>query len=162
MASAADIRIDAAVTAGDFDLARVLVQEYVDWLGVDLCFQNYEAEFAALDTFYGPPMGRLFLAWVDGKAAGCIGVHALAAPGEGELKRLFVRPEYRGLGLGRALVERAIAAAREIGYRRLRLDTWPPRMPEAEALYRGFGCEITPPYYNNPVEGVIFLKLELA
>lgn len=161
MATMADIRIDVAASAGDFDRARELIREYADWLGVDLCFQDYEAELAALDRIYLPPMGRMFLARVGDAVAGCMGVRPLSAPGEGELKRLYVRPAYRGLGLGRALIGQSVAAAREIGYRLLRLDTWPPKMPEAEAIYRSLGCVETPPYYNNPVEGVIFLRLDL-
>lgn len=162
MVTDAKFHIGAATTREDFRLARALIEEYADWLGVDLCFQDYETEIAELDRVYAPPMGRLFLASVQGDVAGCVALRPLHTPGEGEMKRLFVRPAFRGLGLGRALAERSIAAAREIGYRRLRLDTWPPKMPEAQAMYRRLGCVETPPYYHNPVEGVIFLKLELA
>ncbi len=156
-----DIRIKLAETPQDFAVARDLIQEYADWLGVDLCFQNYEEELARLDAIYSPPTGRLYLAMKGEGAAGCIGLRALDAPGEGELKRLYVRPACRGLGLGKALVQRAIDAARQIGYRLLRLDTWPPRMPEAQAMYRRLGCVETPPYYNNPVPGVVFMQLDL-
>jgi GNAT superfamily N-acetyltransferase len=138
-----------------------LIQEYADWLEVDLCFQDYDAELAGLETYYGPPTGRLYLAKVDGTAAGCMAVRALPVAGEGELKRLYVRPDCRGLGLARLLMERTIAAGREIGYRLLRFDTWPERMPEPQAMYRRFGFVETPPYYNNPVKGVIFMKLDL-
>jgi carbonic anhydrase len=155
-----DIRIELTQSPEAFAMARGLIQEYADWLGVDLCFQNYDEELANLETVYGPPTGRLYLATKDGDAAGCIGLRALA-PGEGELKRLYVRPAYRGLGLGKTLVDRSIEAAREIGYMLLRLDTWPPRMPEAQEMYRRLGCVETPPYYHNPVPGVVFMALDL-
>lgn len=157
----ADIRIETAETPEAFAVARELIQEYADWLGVDLCFQDYEEELANLDTVYGPPSGRLYLAMKGDEAAGCVGLRALEAPGEGELKRLYVRPAFRGLGLGRALVQRSIDAARRIGYRLLRFDTWPPRMPEAQDMYRRLGCVETPPYYHNPVPGVVFMRLDL-
>ena len=155
------IRIETAKTPEAFATGRALIQEYADWLGVDLCFQDYDEELANLDTVYGPPAGRLFLALAQDRAAGCIGLRPLDEPGEGEIKRLYVRPGYRGRGLGKTLVQRTIDAAREIGYRRLRLDTLPPRMPEARALYRSFGCVETEPYYYNPVPGVVFMRLDL-
>jgi GNAT superfamily N-acetyltransferase len=161
MAAMKDIRIEVATTPAQFDSARELILEYADWLAVDLAFQDHETEIADIERVYGPPMGRLYLATVDGAVAGCMAVHPLPAPGEGELKRLYVRPAFRGLGLARMLMERTIEAAREIGYRCLRFDTWPERMPEPQAMYRRLGCVETPPYYDNPVEGVIFMKLDL-
>lgn len=162
MAAMKDIRIEVATTPVQFDSARELILEYADWLAVDLAFQDHETEIADIERIYGPPMGRLYLATVDGAVAGCMAVHPLPAPGEGELKRLYVRPAFRGLGLARMLMERTIEAAREIGYRCLRFDTWPERMPEPQAMYRRLGCVETPPYYDNPVEGVIFMKLDLT
>jgi putative acetyltransferase len=156
-----DVVIRLAELPADFAKARELIREYADWLAVDLAFQNHDTELAEIETYYGPPDGCLNLATVSGEAAGCMAVHALNAPGEGELKRLYVRPAYRGLGIGRALFERTISAARGIGYRCLRFDTWPERMPEIQAMYRRFGCIETPPYYDNPVKGVIFMKLDL-
>ena len=150
-----------AETDSDFDLARHLIEEYADWLGVDLGFQKFDAELAALDTMYAPPEGRFFIASRGGDVAGCIGLRALPTEGDGEMKRLYVRSGFRGLGIGRALVERTVAAARDIGYRRLLLDTWPPKMPEAQTLYRSYGCEQIPAYYNNPVPGVVFFQLVL-
>jgi carbonic anhydrase len=158
---AAGISIETAKTPEAFETGRALIREYADWLGVDLCFQGYEEELTALDTVYGPPAGRMFLALARGQAAGCIGLRPLAEPGVGEMKRLYVRPAYRGHGLGRALVQRTIDAAREIGYRRLLFDTWPPRMPEAQEMYRRIGCVETEPYYHNPVPGVVFMRLDL-
>ena len=155
------ITIETAATPEAFATGRALIREYADWLAVDLCFQGYDDELANLDAVYGPPAGRFFLALVGGQTAGCIGLRKMAAPGEGEVKRLYVRPDYRGLGLGKTLMQRTIAAAREIGYRCLRLDTLPPRMPEAQAMYRRLGCVETPPYYHNPVPGVVFMRLDL-
>lgn len=155
------ITIEVAKTPQAFETGRGLIREYADWLGVDLCFQGYEEELANLDTVYGLPAGRLFLALEEEKAAGCIGLRPLAEPGVAEMKRLYVRPAYRGQGLGKALVRRTIDAAREIGYRRILFDTWPPRMPEAQEMYRRLGCVETPPYYHNPVPGVVFMRLDL-
>ena len=155
------ITIETAKTPEAFEAGRTLIREYAAWLGVDLCFQGYEEELAALDTVYGPPAGRLFLALAGDRAAGCIGLRPLAAPGDAEMKRLYVRPAYRGFGLGKALVRRTIDAARAIGYRRLLFDTWPPRMPEAQEMYRRLGCVETEPYYHNPVPGVVFMRLDL-
>jgi GNAT superfamily N-acetyltransferase len=155
------MRIETAATPEAFATARGLIQEYADWLGVDLCFQNYDEELANLESVYGPPAGRLYLAMNGGEAAGCIGLRALDAPGEGEIKRLYVRPAGRGMGLGKLLVEHAIGAARQIGYGVLRFDTWPSRMPEAQAMYRRLGCVETPPYYHNPVPGIVFMRLDL-
>ena len=155
------ITIETAATAEAFATGRALIREYADWLGVDLCFQGYDEELANLESVYGPPDGRLFVALMEDEAAGCIGLRPLAAREDGEMKRLYVRPAYRGLGLGKALVQRTIDAARAIGYRRLLFDTWPPRMPEAQAMYRRLGCVEIEPYYHNPVPGVVFMRLEL-
>jgi len=155
------VQIRLATTPADFDAARALIREYAAWLAVDLAFQDHDRELAEIETVYGPPSGRLLLATVRGEAAGCMAVHAWKAPGEGELKQLYVRAAYRGLGIGQALLDRTLAAAREIGYRCLRFDTWPERMPEAQAMYRRLGAVETPPYYDNPVKGVIFMKLDL-
>jgi carbonic anhydrase len=155
------ITIETAAAADAFAAGRALIREYADWLAVDLCFQGYDEELANLETVYGAPDGRFFLARVDGEPAGCIGLRKMAAAGEGEVKRLYVRPDCRDLGLGRTLMQRTIEAAREIGYRCLRFDTLPPRMPEAQAMYRRLGCVETPPYYHNPVPGVVFMRLDL-
>jgi len=156
-----DVRIGLAATPAEFAIARELILEYAAWLEVDLAFQNHDTEVAEIETYYGPPKGCLYLATVRGEPAGCMALHAWTAPGEGELKRLYVRPAYRGLGIGKELLDLTIAAAREIGYRCLRFDTWPERMPEAQEMYRRLGSVETPPYYDNPVQGVIFMKLDL-
>jgi len=157
----ADFATEEAQTPEDIAAVRALVLEYAAWLDVDLCFQNFDAEMADLAAAYAPPSSRLYLVRVAGEPAACIGLRPLAAVGEAEVKRLYVRPAFRGRGIARALVARTIADARAIGYRMLRLDTLPPRMPEADALYRSFGFVATPPYYRNPYEGVVFYALKL-
>lgn len=140
--------------------ARELFEEYAGDLGISLCFQNFDKELAELPGDYVPPSGRLFLAVKDELAAGCV---ALRKIGDGvcEMKRLYVRPESRGTGLGRTLAETVIEAAREIGYGRMRLDTLPGKMDRAIAMYRSLGFQEIEPYYNNPVEGAAFMELLL-
>lgn len=140
---------------------RGLFKEYEAWLGINLCFQNFEKELAELPGEYVPPDGRLLLAVENKKVAGCI---ALRRIGDGicEMKRLFVRLEFRGKGLGRKLVEAITSEAREIGYERMRLDTLPGKMDEAIFLYRSLGFTEIEPYYPNPVPGAKFMELKLV
>lgn len=144
---------------------RQLFQEYAAWLGLNLCFQNFDKELADLPGDYVPPSGRLFLAIEDDQVAGCVAVRKIGEGRTGydicEMKRLYVRPAFRGRGLGRILTEKIIEAAREIGYARMRLDTLPGKMDPAIALYCSLGFKSIEPYYNNPVEGAAFMELEL-
>ena len=156
-----EITTSEARSVEDLEAVRTLILEYAAWLDVDLCFQNFDAEMADLAAVYAPPAGRLYLVRADGEPAACIGLKPLAKPGEAEVKRLFVRPSHRGRGIAGALVTRIIEDARAAGYSTLRLDTLPPRMPEADELYRSFGFVQTPPYYHNPYEGIVFYALEL-
>jgi GNAT superfamily N-acetyltransferase len=144
------------------DLAQVrrLFRAYADWLEVDLCFQGFERELAELPGCYAPPAGRLLVAKVGGEVAGCVGLRPLE-PGVCEMKRLWVEPGFAGRGIGRALAEAVVAAARDIGYRRMRLDTIPARMPAAQHLYAALGFREIPAYYHNPLAGVVMLELEL-
>jgi carbonic anhydrase len=140
---------------------RQYFRNYAAWLGVDLSYQNFDQEMAALPGAYSAPQGRLFFAEIDGRAAGCVGVRPLAgSDGVCEMKRLYVDPEQRGHGVGNALATAAIKAAKEIGYRKLMLDTL-PNMRMAVKLYRELGFTEAPAYYETPVEGTMFLALDL-
>lgn len=141
---------------------RELFLEYAEWLGFSLCFQGFDQELASLPGRYAPPSGRLFLAVVDGQAAGCIGLREME-PGVCEMKRLYVRPQFRGHQLGRVLIQKLLDEARAIGYTRMQLDTIPGQMDRAIALYREFGFEeITPREDLHPVLGTIWLAKELS
>jgi len=155
------MRLTQPHTSEQIELVRELFKEYEAWLDIDLCFQNFHKELAELPGEYAPPDGRLLLAVENKKVAGCI---ALRKIGDGvcEMKRLFVRSEFRGKGLGRQLVESIIKAAKEIGYERMRLDTLPGKMDDAIALYRSLGFEDIEPYYQNPVPDAKFMELKLV
>jgi ribosomal protein S18 acetylase RimI-like enzyme len=149
--------------SGDADLlaVRELFREYASTTpGVDLCVVGFEEEVAGLPGAYGPPAGTLLLAAGPGGALGCVGLRALGG-GVCEMKRLYVRPEGRGTGAGRALAEAVVADARRLGYAHMRLDTL-PTMGRAIALYRELGFREIPPYTRNPVPGALFLEKELA
>jgi putative acetyltransferase len=154
--------IIGAETARHFDDARALFEEYADGLGVDLCFQGFEAELKALDRMYALPGGRLLLAYDGEETAGCVAVRALPAAGEGdcEMKRLYVRPAYRGRGLGRRLAEAVVAEGRQLGYGRMVLDTL-ERMDRARAVYHTLGFREVVPYYANPLDGVRYMAADL-
>ena len=141
------------------DVVRALFREYAASLDFSLAFQDFDRELARLPGDYAPPRGSLLLAEVDGTPAGCAALRPLDDE-TAELKRLYVRPAHRGLGLGRRLTEAALAHARERGYRRVRLDTV-PGMDAAQALYRELGFREIAPYRANPVAGTAFLELEL-
>lgn len=151
-------RIDSP---GDLATARTLFREYADSIGVDLCFQDFETELATLPGAYRPPHGALLLAEGGGEAAGCVALRPLEPPAVAELKRLYVRPGARGVGLGAALTAAALKLAREAGYARIRLDTL-PTMAAAQALYRRLGFREIPPYRLNPIPGALYMQCELA
>lgn len=158
--TAVNAAINQARSAEDYAAGKALIEEYAAALGVDLCFQNFSEEIASLSSLYGPPGGRLLLARVGGEPAGCVAVRDRGAPAC-EMKRLYVRPPYRGLGLGRRLAESAIGSARELGYSRMVLDTL-PSMSEAQALYESLGFREAEAYYANPLLGVRYLARSLA
>jgi putative acetyltransferase len=140
--------------------ARELFLEYAQSLGFSLCFQNFDKELAELPGHYAPPDGRLLLAEFEGQLAGCVALHNLE-PGICEMKRLYLRPQFRGKGLGRVLADRIIAEARQIGYRRMRLDTVEPVMKDAVAMYRKIGFRRIAPYRTNPIAGAMYMELQL-
>jgi ribosomal protein S18 acetylase RimI-like enzyme len=140
--------------------ARKLYQEWADELGFDLCFQRFSEELANLPGKYAPPDGRLLLAVHDGEVAGCVALRKLE-PGVCEMKRLYVRPKYRGAKVGKELAIRIIDDARSIGYERMRLDTLPGVMDRAIAMYRAFGFREIDPYYESAIGGTIYMELKL-
>lgn len=144
----------------DIETIRILFKEYAEYIKTDLCFQNFKRELDSLPGDYGEPEGRLFLIRCDGKIAGCIALRKFAE-GVCEMKRLYVREEFRGMRLGRKAAERIISDSREIGYEKMRLDTL-PTMKEAIALYKSLGFTETLPYRNNPVKGAVFMELSLT
>jgi len=141
------------------DAVRGLLREYAASLAFDLDFQDFDRELATLPGAYDAPHGALLGARLRGALAGCVALRRIDDE-RGELKRLYVRPNERGSGLGHALAEAAIDEARRLGYRRLLLDTT-PGMEQAQALYERLGFVDTEPYTQNPVPGTRFLALEL-
>ena len=149
-----------AETPAQIAQARELFLEYAQSLGFSLCFQNFDKELAGLPGGYAPPEGRLLLAEYEGQLAGCVALHTLE-PGICEMKRLYLRPQFRGKGLGRALADHIIAEARQIGYQRIRLDTVEPAMKDAVAMYRRIGFREIAPYCANPIAGALYMELSL-
>ena len=148
-----------AATTDDFQQARTLLREYEDFVEVDLCFDDFEQELRDLERMYGPPRGTFLLLRQGERTAGCVALRDLGN-GISELKRLFLRPEYRGQGLGRKCAEQIIQTAREMGYVAIRLDTL-PIMRAAIDLYRSMGFYEIGAYADNPVEGAMCMELEL-
>ncbi len=153
------IKIVHVESAAQLQHARQLFNEYAASLNLDLCFQNFEEELAALPGEYAAPQGRLVLAMMNAEIVGCA---ALRRIGDDvcEMKRLYVRPQFRATGAGKLLALAIIDEARQIGYARLRLDTLPV-MERAIALYRLLGFKEIAPYYHNPVVGAMFMELDL-
>jgi putative acetyltransferase len=157
--SSQTINIVEAATEADFAAGRVLFEEYAAALQVDLCFQNFSFELQRLPSMYGPPLGSLLIARLDNHLVGCVGVRQLRAD-VCEMKRLYVRPAFRGQNLGRRLAVEAARSAQQIGYRTMVLDTL-ATMEAAQSLYRSMGFQPTTAYYTNPLPSVTYLALDL-
>ena len=157
------IELFRPATAAELESAAALFREYAASIDVDLCFQNFEAELAALPGEYAASAGQLLLAFVDGELAGCGALRPLADVDYAnacEMKRLYVRPRFRGVGLGRALAVALLDEARRAGYSHILLDTLDD-MEAARELYTALGFEEIPPYYFNPIPGAHYLKADL-
>jgi putative acetyltransferase len=148
-----------ATSPEHMDEARRLFTEYEDWLEVSLCFQGFQEELDTLPGKYAPPKGRLLFAMNDEDIAGCVAFRPIDEE-TCEMKRLFVRPEFQGSGLGRELIEKLIIEARKSGYKKMRLDSWIPRMGKAIEMYRRHGFYEIEPYNENPYE-MIFMECQL-
>ena len=154
------ITMAQAESLDEIESARALFLEYQAALGIDLCFQSFAEELAGLPGAYAKPDGRLLLARSEGELAGCIALRQMDDE-TCEMKRLFVRPQFRGSGAGRLLAQTLISEARSLGYRRMRLDTLTGVMDRAIALYRVLGFTEIEPYYHNPYSGTLFMELTL-
>jgi putative acetyltransferase len=153
------VKISQATSADDIAVVRRLFEEYAASLGVDLSYQGFAAELAGLPGAYAAPRGRLLLASAEGTSSGCVALRPVDEQAC-EMKRLFVRPERQRFGLGRMLAARVIDEARVIGYSKILLDTL-PCMHGALRLYQSFGFVRRPPYFQSPVEGNVFMELQL-
>ena len=156
----AGLRIRLARFPEDAELVRALFREYADGLGIDLCFQGFEDELASLPGKYAAPGGCVLLAWAGSEPVGCVALRPVDAE-RAEMKRLYLRPAARGLGVGRQLVERICERARGAGYRWVCLDTL-PGMRAAARLYRSMGFVAIEPYVFNPIPGAMFMGLKCA
>ena len=158
----ASFKIEPVRAPEDLKATMELFDAYAASLGINLSYQNFVAEMAAMPGKYAPPKGELLLARDKvGNAIGCVGLRPLDDDDVCEMKRLYVSPEGRGLGLGRALAEAIVEKARRIGYREMRLDTL-PSLATAIALYKQMGFVAIPPYYDTPIKGTLFFSLRLS
>lgn len=153
------VNIIHAETDDQFELAKALFKEYAASINTDLCFQNFEQELSNLAAQYSRPTGCLLLAFHENAPAGCVALRKLE-DGVCEMKRLYVKPDFRSLKIGKALTEKIVEQARELGYSRMRLDTL-PSMERAQAMYKSLGFREIEPYRFNPVGGTVYMELVL-
>ena len=154
------VEIIDAVSLQQIETVRTLFIEYQQWLNFSLCFQGFDKELAELPGKYSAPKGRLYLVTQGSAVAGCAALRPMEKEGVCEMKRLFLREDFRGKGVGKLLAERIVADAGTIGYRAMRLDTL-QRMEAARALYKKLGFRIIPAYYDNPMGEVVYMELTL-
>ena len=157
----AGLRMTQASSPAQIAQVRELFLEYAKSLGFSLCFQSFDQELAGLPGDYSPPDGRLLIAEYEAELAGCVALHKLE-PGICEMKRLYLRPAFRGKGLGRRLAETILNEARSVGYQSVRLDTVERMMRDAVELYRALGFREIAPYRANPMEGTLYMELVLS
>jgi len=155
-----DLSIAPPADAADLAAAKRLILDYAEALGVDLGFQDFAGEMANFPGAYVPPAGALLLARHEGRPAGVVALRDLGGR-VAEMKRLYVKPDLRGLALGRRLVEAVLAEARRLGYRTVRLDTIPALQPRATVLYRALGFREIAPYRPNPFADALYFELDL-
>jgi ribosomal protein S18 acetylase RimI-like enzyme len=153
------LRVLHATSSEHFEEARALFKEYASSLGVDLCFQDFEHELKELPGEYSEPNGCILLASLDSVLAGCVALRPFSSE-ICEMKRMYVRSTFRGQGIGRILAQDVITEARKRGYKKMRLDSL-PTMREAQALYRSLGFKEINLYRPNPIQGAVFMELEL-
>lgn len=153
--------IREASTAEEYQAAVGLFNEYIASLDFDLDFQHVDHELTILPTMYGPPTGRLFLVRAEGTFVGCAALRRIENDTTCELKRMYLQPACRGLGIGKAIMEKSIACARGLGYITMKLDTIGYKMPWAVKLYESYGFRETTPYNHNPHEGVLYFEREI-
>jgi len=155
------LTIAQAASDSEIELARTLFKEYEQSIGVSLCFQNFDHELANLPGDYAPPSGRLLVIRVGDQVAGCIALRKID-DNTCEMKRLYLRPGFRGRGLGEPIVATIIQEAKTIGYSKMRLDTIPGRMDQAINLYRSIGFKEIPAYYDSPFSDTLYMELDLS
>jgi len=161
--NSASIRFSQPSTPAEIEAVRGIFREYAASLSIDLCFQDFAAELRELPGEYAPPRGALLLAWMDAELAGCCALRPLDSvdyANAGEMKRLYVRPNFRAHGIGRQLAEAILECARLSDYSCVLLDTL-DEMESARALYQELGFAEIPPYYHNPIAGAHYLKMDL-
>jgi len=149
-----------ANTTTEFDHGRTLIKEYANSLKMDLCFQDFASELKSINQLYNKPKGALLIAYKKKITVGCVGIREFNND-IAELKRMFVKTEFRGQKIGLKLLELAIGVAKELNYVKIRLDTL-PSMVQAQNLYRSLGFYEIPPYRFNPIEGTVFMEKELT
>ncbi len=154
------IQLIPAATPEQIETIRTLFLEYQQWLDFSLCFQGFDKELAELPGKYAPPLGRLYLVECEDQTAGCIALRPMEEAGVCELKRLYVREQFRGNGIGKYLTKTILSDAAEIGYQTMRLDTL-QRMESARSLYSSLGFTVIPAYYHNPLDEVVYMELVL-